>query len=482
MYFGPSWPEVSIIMEDFSVKKTIIFLTIFTALFLLSACGGSTNNISQQNGTTPNIDVGVDTNTNFSSNIYEPAAPLTDVGAGDVIQFGSYSWRVLDVQGDRALIITESVISNQYHYPTQERVVVGGQGFIPQPDLTWENSYIRQYLNNNFYNSFDAADRARILETTVITNDNPWTGLRGGNNTTDRIFLLCIEEVVMYFGDSGVVPRQLGPAESFWIDDEYNSARAARDMGGTAHSWWLRSSGRGTNTAAFVEGEITDQRVGGGIGVAGAIDITGTMVSNTHGVRPALWLNISNGIIDSLPQETAVGLPHNNHAQFELIGTWAFNYFREESYVFSREGFENNFRNWYEWDNWVFLLDGEFIFSHGFVSFNEDGRFYFWYPDKMYEYLYNFVHNSEASALLDRTEEEMLGIFYDYKERVNNMLYEWSGTWRETSLNADGTIYFDILPNSDSFQPESIILLNNELRFFWNNDTYLAFVRFEMTQ
>jgi hypothetical protein len=34
---------------------------------------------------------------------------------GDIIPFGEYNWRVLDVQGDRALIITEDVAINADH-------------------------------------------------------------------------------------------------------------------------------------------------------------------------------------------------------------------------------------------------------------------------------------------------------------------------------------------------------------------------------
>jgi hypothetical protein len=41
---------------------------------------------------------------------------MTKPKIGDIIPFGEYNWRVLDVQGDKALIITEDVVElRPYH-------------------------------------------------------------------------------------------------------------------------------------------------------------------------------------------------------------------------------------------------------------------------------------------------------------------------------------------------------------------------------
>jgi hypothetical protein len=86
-----------------------------------------------------------------------------------------------------------------------------------------------------------------------------------GNDTDDYIFLLSLEEVVRYFGDSGQLAN--GPSENRnAIDDQYNEARIAYDFGGW---WWLRSPG------------------GGDIGVSGT-----RVDDDYHGVRPALWINL----------------------------------------------------------------------------------------------------------------------------------------------------------------------------------------------
>jgi hypothetical protein len=79
-----------------------------------------------------------------------------------------------------------------------------------------------------------------------------------------KIFLLSIDEVVRFFGDSGEI--------------QYDYARIAQDANGTAIAWWLRSPGRVEAMASLVTSEGAIAVAGGGIG--------------SSGVRPALWLNL----------------------------------------------------------------------------------------------------------------------------------------------------------------------------------------------
>ena len=194
--------------------------------------------------------------------------PAITADIGDIIRFGAYDWLVLDIQNNHAMLITENVISRRWYHHTWDYV-------------TWETSEIREYLNSTFFNTFGAADRARILETTVINTGNPWLGASGGNNTTDRIFLLSIEEVVRYFGDSGQLANRHGTALD--IIDEYDEARIAHYLSGPAW-WWVRSPGRSNDIAAFVS-------------FYGYINMYGTVVYwpdiNGGGVRPALWINLN---------------------------------------------------------------------------------------------------------------------------------------------------------------------------------------------
>ncbi|MDR2570183.1 MAG: DUF6273 domain-containing protein [Oscillospiraceae bacterium] len=190
------------------------------------------------------------------------------ISIGEIVSFGEHYWRVLDVQGSYALIMTEKVIEQRaYHH---EMV-----------DVTWETSTIRQYLNGDFLNSFSQTDRTRIRETTIANDNNQWFGTEAGNITTDRIFLLSIEEVVRYFGDSGHLSRGVGED---WgdINDHYNAVRVAPGPSDTGPWWWLRSPGFRSNSAARV---ISD----------GRLNMAGLNVNFSDcGVRPALWLNLES--------------------------------------------------------------------------------------------------------------------------------------------------------------------------------------------
>ncbi|MCL2755310.1 MAG: DUF6273 domain-containing protein [Oscillospiraceae bacterium] len=196
---------------------------------------------------------------------------MTKPKIGDIIKFGEYHWLVLDVQKgiaeqcpDKALIITRQIIGfRRFH--------------AEEADVTWENCTLREYLNGEFLDNFDST---KIAPTTNTNPNNPWYDTDGGNPTIDSIFLLSLDEVCKYFGDS---TAKLANREkrAFRIDDENSKAREALYEGNIL-AWWLRSPGsRPDNVAAVTpNGHI---HVHGGNG--GANRLRG------GGVRPALWLN-----------------------------------------------------------------------------------------------------------------------------------------------------------------------------------------------
>jgi hypothetical protein len=172
------------------------------------------------------------------------------------------------VQDGYALIITENV-----------KMVGDGRYHIFLRNITWANSSVRSYLNNEYLENFSAEERARIRETYVITGNNPWYGSFGGGNIRDRVFFLSLEEVVRYFGDSGQLPYRPNDWIIGWISDDYNSARRALNEDGNGAFWWLRSPG-------------SSPRLASGIDPLGVIWMHGTGVSNALPARPALWLRL----------------------------------------------------------------------------------------------------------------------------------------------------------------------------------------------
>ena len=104
----------------------------------------------------------------------------------------------------------------------------------------------------------------KLLLQKLSDRDNPWYGVRCGNSTFDRIFLLSYDEVVLYFGDSGALQNKKGfycdkdgnftpVAENSMytkmphgdaIYNQYNDVRKVLNDKGADDWWWLRSPAR----------------------------------------------------------------------------------------------------------------------------------------------------------------------------------------------------------------------------------------------
>ena len=197
---------------------------------------------------------------------------------GDKVSFGSYDWRVLDIQNNAALMITECIIEQRSYHNVYT-------------DITWADCALRKYLNGEFFDRFSEIDQSKIIPVSNKNPDNQWYGSKGGLDTQDSIFLLSLEEVCKYFGDSLAKLQNRGKNQRYWFErkDENNSKRLARLLGKEwAWWWWLRSPGRVNVKAVYIFG--TD----GNIGIQGNNILKGNISDGkcTGGVRPALWMKL----------------------------------------------------------------------------------------------------------------------------------------------------------------------------------------------
>lgn len=231
------------------IMVTIIFLLAATIGVLLVLNFGANSNISP-NGTS-NLNVGSNEPMEF-----------------DTIEFGGITWRILDERDGQKLLLSEYVL--------EERAFHGR--FV---SITWADSNLRRWLNDEFYNKFAEDERARIAETHVLNNDNQWFGTPGGQDTTDKIFLLSLEEVVRYFGDSGQLTTSRDhPYLGMWwgFEDEFSDLRIAHRLNGEHSTWWLlRSPGITSDYVAH-------------ICISGLVGMDGFMANEAAGVRPAMWI------------------------------------------------------------------------------------------------------------------------------------------------------------------------------------------------
>ena len=208
-------------------------------------------------------------------------------------------WRVLNRNGNDALLLADVALDDQQYNTNWE-------------DVTWETSSMRSWLNGygasvnqpktdysrkNFINfAFTSKQRNAINTTNVVNANNISSGTAGGNNTSDKVFLLSESEV--YNTDT---------AASYGFTKYYNhiiydEARRSRcstyayamgtwryhttDAEYTKYNgniwWWLRSPGGYCSNAAEVSNN-------------GWVFRFGNYVYHYHGgVRPALHLNLSS--------------------------------------------------------------------------------------------------------------------------------------------------------------------------------------------
>lgn len=165
--------------------------------------------------------------------------------------------------------------------------------------ITWEKSTIRSWLNgyeasennsgtdyssNNFIDAaFSSVEKVAIADTYVYNKNNPSYKTSGGNNTTDKIFLLSIEEA----NNRNYFPNANGNDSRESTNTAYVASYSGMYGVGKADSWWLRSPGRYAYYAAYVN-------------FAGNVDDTGDYVDDTtHAIRPAFHLDLNSVLFTS---------------------------------------------------------------------------------------------------------------------------------------------------------------------------------------
>ena len=191
------------------------------------------------------------------------------LSAGDPFVFGSYEqdnntsngkepieWIVLKRKNNKILIISDKALDCQ-PYNTSNT------------DVTWENCSLRKWINGPFLNAaFSAEEQALIRNTTVSADKNPNYSTNPGNATTDKVFLLSIDET-KYFSHT---------EERKCVPTAY--AKEKGEGGAAVCFWWLRTPGCLQVYAAD-------------IGLSGGVDETGRNVDTAFlGIRPALWISL----------------------------------------------------------------------------------------------------------------------------------------------------------------------------------------------
>ena len=199
---------------------------------------------------------------------------------GDYVFFGTYEqdndssngkedieWLVLAKNGNKTLVISKYALDWQ-QYNTSDT------------DVEWESCSLRKWLNGTFASSAFTSDEQRMIQNATVTADeNPSYSTSPGDNTTDKVFLLSIEEAEKYFATDE--SRKCSPTA-------YAEAQGAATSSEATCYWWLRSPGGEQYNAAYVSTE-------------GSVNYYGNIVYSVHyyiavvAARPAMWIELIEG-------------------------------------------------------------------------------------------------------------------------------------------------------------------------------------------
>lgn len=187
---------------------------------------------------------------------------------GDVVAFGRYiddcdpdinsvgktEWIVLQNNDGKLLLISKNVLLEK-PYNTEYK------------DITWDSSYLRKWLNYEFIEeTFNPEEQSIICDIHLDNSDE----FHNGRDTVDKVFLLSTKEATQYF-DS-----EQDRCAKIYVSD-YNGSISRGSI-----AWWLRTRGN------------VDWPNETCIGIEGDIFYHGMNMDLESGVRPAMWVDISD--------------------------------------------------------------------------------------------------------------------------------------------------------------------------------------------
>lgn len=217
----------------------------------------------------------------------------------EIIEFGKYQqsynsekndwnedpieWIVLekDSENKRALIISKYILDVRFNvYKSGEK------------NTTWENSNIRTWLNNEFYNiAFTEEEKNKIKEVQLVNEDNDDYMTLGGRDTMDKIFLLSISEARKYFSNGNNLGNKdqlvrAGAAKGTQYAEYRKLGKIRKDKQDEYEEWMLE------NSAYNLRSPGGSQEHTAAVGPDAIISTSGFVGTglNRRGVRPAMWI------------------------------------------------------------------------------------------------------------------------------------------------------------------------------------------------
>jgi hypothetical protein len=194
-------------------------------------------------------------------------------------------WQILsyDYTTDTAVILSKTVIDSQEYYHNYQTRTINGKTVYSN---NYENSDIRKWLNNSFYNiAFTSTEKQSIVATSLDNSayigDSPEDDIYfemptgsseyNSNSTTDKIWLLSYDEAVKFKDNTS--------------DGETETTKYAKVQGLYGSSWRLRTAGCYYDYACIAYSNHVSPF---------NTNADGVVYDSKIGIRPALTLKIDN--------------------------------------------------------------------------------------------------------------------------------------------------------------------------------------------
>ena len=121
-----------------------------------------------------------------------------DEDAYHYFRYEPIKWRVLNVNGTDAFLLADKALDDQCYNNSNVSITwetCNIRSWLNGYDSS-SNSYGRDYTKFNFINTAFTSSECNAIKTTEVVNDNNISyGTAGGNDTSDKVFLLSENEV-----------------------------------------------------------------------------------------------------------------------------------------------------------------------------------------------------------------------------------------------------------------------------------------------
>ena len=212
---------------------------------------------------------------------YGATATIDDM---ETVKFGKYEQDGLTSNGAEEIEWIVIDRNNQAAFLLSKYALDCAQYYDMNNYTSWENSYVRSWLNSSFYNSaFDSSEKNKIINMPISNQRNPvYPEAEGGSPTNDNVFLLSGDEAMLYFGEVGynLTNYKIATSATNYAKSKGAYSHGISGFGGGNTIYWLRGPGSTKSNAIDVS-------------PLGYVNFGGNMVVIPQAVRPAIWVDLT---------------------------------------------------------------------------------------------------------------------------------------------------------------------------------------------